>query len=355
VTFDHPLLKLTGVEGVLRLWREFEIRAEGPEYLFLDEVQFLRDWQTWLKLQVDFQKDRHIVVTGSATPLASEGQESGVGRWHTIRLATLSFYEYPQIKKVSPPPLPEVRSLTRLLDWSPAQFASVGEAARPLVGQFHEYLLRGGFPQCALVPSVELAQQLLREDIVDLADAAIGPSVLLKGKGLLEDDAGLGRAVETAFFKHVFTRYYEVGIGFSYWRGGKHQEVDIVADVGGRLIPFEVKYRQQHTRPEDLKGTIAICGEHNLERGYVITRDMADFSVLPIDAAEGRARLLKVPAPLACYWLGQWRCWAPPGRWRRRTERRTRSSGSTTCTGTRVGNTHHPLWVTAVRKFSKSG
>jgi hypothetical protein len=388
VTFDHPLLKLTGVEGVLRLWREFEIRAEGPEYLFLDEVQFLRDWQTWLKLQVDFQKDRRIVATGSATPLTAEGQESGVGRWHTIRLATLSFYEYLQIKRVSAPPLPEVSSLARLLDWSPGQLASVGEAARPLVGQFHEYLLRGGFPQCALVPSIELAQKLLREDIVDkvlkrdmtalfgvrrvleleqtflylclhdgglldmvdlgknlevkkptasnfiallenthliyrlppygygkqilrarhkvyLADAAIGPSVLLKGKGLLEDDAALGRAVETAFFKHVFTRYYEVGIGFSYWRGGRNQEVDIVADVGGRLIPFEVKYRQQHTRPEDLKGIIALCRENDLERGYVITRDMADFSVLPIDAAQGRARLLKVPAPLACYWLGQ--------------------------------------------------
>ena len=50
---------------------------------------------------------------------------------------------------------------------------------------------------------------------------------------------------------------------------------------------------------------VAVTDRTDLERGYVITRDMADFSVLPIDAAQGRARLLKVPAPLACYWLGQ--------------------------------------------------
>ena len=76
---------------------------------------------------------------------------------------------------------------------------------------------------------------------VYLADAAIAPGVLLKGKGLVENADELGKAVETAFFKHVFTRYYQRSISFSYWRGGKKdQEVDIIADVGGgRLVPFE--------------------------------------------------------------------------------------------------------------------
>ena len=102
-TFDHPLLKLVGLDGLLNLWRELEPEGEGIEYLFLDEIQYTKDWQTWLKLQVDFQKNRRIAVTGSATPMAEEGQESGVGRWHTVRLATLSFYEYLQIKKIAAP------------------------------------------------------------------------------------------------------------------------------------------------------------------------------------------------------------------------------------------------------------
>lgn len=387
-TFDHPLLKLGGLDGIVKLWREYEPAADGPEYLFFDEIQFTRDWQTWLKHQVDFEKRRRIAVTGSATPLVEEGQESGVGRWHTIKLATLSFFEYLQIKKLAVPELPEVDSLTRLFEWTPAQFARVGEQARPLVAHFHEYLLRGGFPQCALVPSVDLAQKLLREDIVDkvlkrdmtalfgvrrvleleqtflylclhdgglldmvnlcknlevkkptaqnyitllesthlihrlpphgygkeilrarhkiyLADAAIAPSVLLKGKAMLQDTGAVSRAVETAFFKHVFTRYYGASIGFAYWRGRKDEEVDIVAEVPGRLVPFEVKYSHQHTGAGDLKGLVAFCNEKKIARSYAITRELADFSVLPLDDTPVKTRVLKIPALLACYWLGQ--------------------------------------------------
>src|SRR5712675_298106 len=50
-TFDHPLLKLVGLEALLQLWREFEPAKPGPEYLFLDEIQVAKDWQTWVKHQ----------------------------------------------------------------------------------------------------------------------------------------------------------------------------------------------------------------------------------------------------------------------------------------------------------------
>lgn len=393
-TFDHPLLKLLGLDGLLKLWREFEPESDGIEYLFLDEIQTIRDWQTWLKLQVDFEKKRRIAVTGSATPLVTEGQESGVGRWHTLRLSTLSFFEYLQLKQVNIPPLPEINSLVRLFDWKPAQFASVAADAAPLVAHFHEYLLRGGFPQSVLMGSITAAQKLLREDIVDkvlkrdmtalfgvrhileleqvflylclhgggildvqtlcsdlglkkptvnsfislleathliyklppfgygkeilrarykvyLADAAISPSALLKGTSLLEDPVALGVAVETAFFKHIFARYYSRSVGFSYWRGKNDREVDIVAESEGLLIPFEVKYRSQHTGASDLKGLAEFCETRNASRGYVITREMQDFSILSlgkeVENKNGKVpiRIAKVPAPLACYWLGK--------------------------------------------------
>jgi len=388
-TFDHPLIKLIGLDALLKLWREFEPAQEGPEYVFLDEIQVAKDWQTWLKHQVDFEKRRRLAVTGSATPLVTEGQESGVGRWHTIRLATLSFYEYLQIRKVATPVLPPVNSLLELFRWEPTQFARVASEAAPLVGLFHEYLLRGGFPQSALVESIPTAQKLLREDIVDkvlkrdmtalfgvrhvleleqvflylclhdgdllninqlcsslqlkrptvgnfidllesthlihrlrpfgygkqvlkakpkiyLADAAIAPGVLLKGKALLEDPPALGKAVETAFFKHVFTRYYARSVGFSYWRGKQEREVDIVAALDDRLVPFEVKYRgPEGTGEGDLRGLLDFCAENQVERGYVITRELTDFAILPFRRAEQAGQLLKIPAALACYWLGR--------------------------------------------------
>jgi uncharacterized protein len=140
---------------------------------------------------------------------------------------------------------------------------------------------------------------------VYLADAAIAPSVLLKGKTMLQDAAAVSRAVETAFFKHVFTRYYDFNVGFSYWRGRKDEEVDIVADVQGRLVPFEVKYSHQHPGSGELKGLVAFCAEKQIPRGYVVTREMSDFSILPLDNTPAKTGILKIPAPLACYWLGQ--------------------------------------------------
>lgn len=154
-------------EGFTRPWRLIEPAREGPEYVFLDEIQYTKDWQTWLKHQVDFHKGRRIAVTGSAAPLVVEGQESGMGRWHTMRLATLSFYEYLQIKKVPTPALPALPSLQRLRTWSEMEFARTAADAKPLTGHFHDYLMRGGFPQCALVDNVVAAQKRLREDTVE--------------------------------------------------------------------------------------------------------------------------------------------------------------------------------------------
>ena len=102
------------------------------------------------------------------------------------------------------------------------------------------------------LPPYGYGKEILRARYkIYLADAAIAGSVLLRGKLLLEDRARLGAAVETAFFKHVFTRYYATSVGFSYWRGKQDYEVDIVAEIPsiaeapGGIIPFEVKYAQQ--------------------------------------------------------------------------------------------------------------
>ena len=81
------------------------------------------------------------------------------------------------------------------------------EAKRPTVSNYID-LLEASHLIHRLWPFGYGKQVLRARSKVYLADAAIGPSVLLKGKALLEDAAGLARAVETAFFKHVFTRYY---------------------------------------------------------------------------------------------------------------------------------------------------
>jgi predicted AAA+ superfamily ATPase len=268
--------------------------------------------------------------------------------------------------------------LNQLARWSPAEFARVSVAAAPIVSHFHEYLLRGGFPQSARIPTVDEAQRLLREDIVDkvlkrdmtamfgvrrvveleqvflylclhdggilnlldlcknlelkrptvenfidlleaahliyqlkplgygkevlrgrrkvyLADPAIASSVLLRGRSLLQDDTHLGYAVETACFRHLFGRYYQEAVAFSYWRNRSGNEVDVIAEIRGRPVPFEIKYRQP--RNIDLSGLNAFIAEKSPERAYVLTRNIDDFGVSAAPGTE--VPIVRVPAALA--------------------------------------------------------
>lgn len=397
VTFDHPILKLAGLERTLQAWEELFPPVPGrPRFLFLDEIQFVPDWQTWLKHQTDFQRGRRIAATGSASPLRDASVESGVGRWETIPLPTLSFAEYLRLRNVQIPKLPEIRSLKQLFDWSIGEFSNIATIARPLTAHFHEYLLRGGFPEPAMVNDLTRCQRLLREDIVDkvlkrdmtalygvrrvlevekiflylsyhdggildvptlsrqldginrqsvnnfldlfeathliyrlrphgygkevlrgrskiyLADAALPGAMLLLGRRLLEKPDRLGAAVETAFFKHLYTRFYPDQPIFSYWQDKKNRdlEVDLIAETAGRLVPFEVKYQDAELTPRKLKGLRLFLEEKGVQHGYVITQRWEDFGIIETTSArKGQerekldAKILAIPAPLACLWL----------------------------------------------------
>ncbi len=74
-----------------------------------------------------------------------------------------------------------------------------------------------------------------------LADAAIAPAVMLKGKAILEDAAALGVATETAVFKHLFARYYAQNVRFSYWRGKREHD----AHSTDRGHPFQTDRGQR--------------------------------------------------------------------------------------------------------------
>jgi uncharacterized protein len=389
ITFDHPIIKLAGIDQVLEAWREREPKVDGTEYLFLDEAQNISDWGVWIKHQVDFVKNRRIIFTGSATPLIEKEQESGVGRWHTIRLTTLSFFEYLHLKKLSEslPALPKLQSLRELFHWKSSDFYRVSELSASYVGHFHEYLIRGGFPQTTLVENIMQAQRLLRDDIIDkvlkrdmtvlfgvrrvvelemtflylcmhggglldmetlgsslkvakntvshfielltsthliyrlppfgygkeilrakhkiyLADAAIAPAVLMKGKSAFDDPSDLGIATETCVFKHIYARYYSQILRFTYWRDKSDKEVDIVAEIGKEIIPFEVKYRMNHTGIRDLKNLLHFCQLKSVPKGYAVTKSLSDFGLLAGTEKQGTAIML-IPAPLLCYWMGE--------------------------------------------------
>ncbi len=388
-TFDHPICKLAGLDAILEAWREWEPRTEGPEYLFLDEAQFIRDFGTWAKHQIDFFKHRRIVFTGSAMPLANSGQESGVGRWHTLQISTLSFYEYLQIKKIPIPNMPQISFLPELFEYSLSDLNRITQASQGLIGHFHEYLVRGGFPQTALVESIPQAQRLLREDIIDkvlkrdmtalfgvrrvleleqtfiylcmhdggiqdlvtlsnnlgvpkptiqnfislleathllyrlppygygkevlraryklyLADPAIAPAILMRGKTILEDSTAMGHSVETAVFAHISAHSTSSHAHFSYWKDPKNKELDLIISLGKELIPMEVKYQSSLVAPEDVQGLLNFCSKkESIKYGYILTKSPQDIGKLISGRLPLQTQVMRIPASIFCYWLGE--------------------------------------------------
>ena len=47
------------------------------------------------------------------------------------------------------------------------------------------------------------------------------------------------------------------------------------------------------------------CASKDVKREYVIARQLSDFGVLRLNEGGVEIELLKIPAPLACYWLGR--------------------------------------------------
>lgn len=167
VALDHPLLKLASFQDILDVYHE-TICPDKDVYYFFDEIQYAPDWDKWLKIIYDTQENTKTVVTGSASPVLYAGSsESGTGRFSLISVPTLSFYEYCALLNISLPDLPA--------DLRPSSFKSMSQQERGQVmmklsglqNHLTRYMMLGGFPELALAKSDVLAQQILREDVVD--------------------------------------------------------------------------------------------------------------------------------------------------------------------------------------------
>lgn len=168
LSLDHPLLKLLSLRDILALYHA-HLHPEGkPALLLLDEVQYASGWETEVKLLVDHQPAYRIVATGSASVVHKEKlAESGVGRWITLPVPTLSFYEFVHIRNEAVPDLPATQRPADLFIATDADRLRIAAQLRPLLPLFNRYLLTGGFPETARQDDIALCQRLLREDVVE--------------------------------------------------------------------------------------------------------------------------------------------------------------------------------------------
>lgn len=167
ISMDHPMLKLSVLNEILECYHE-NIYANQDAYYFFDEIQYASEWDKWLKTIYDLQPETKVIATGSASPVLIKGStESGTGRWSVLQVPTLSFYEYCSLigikeilaeQKISPPSLVQMTQQER---------SALMMKLSPVQNHFVRYLQVGGFPELALASNDILAQQVMREDVID--------------------------------------------------------------------------------------------------------------------------------------------------------------------------------------------
>lgn len=163
---DVPLFSGQTLGSLVKLFIDIHRhQMDGPAsslYIFFDEIQYLKDWETHLKVLVDTYKGVRFVATGSAAAaLRMKSRESGAGRFSDFVLPPLTFAEYLDfcgqthlVQDIAPP------------DAGRAQYHTPNIAA--LNAEFINYLNYGGFPEAVMNPSVRQdPRRYLRQDIVD--------------------------------------------------------------------------------------------------------------------------------------------------------------------------------------------
>lgn len=341
VSFDDPKTRAS-IDKILDFYKTEIIKRPlegGPIYVFLDEVQFLEDWQYELKKYYDRGFPIKFIVSGSSATLIKKGAESLMGR--TIEEIMLpfsfrEFFEYRTGKKAEDIDIENIG----LLDVKKYE-----EKAKIV---FSEYLEAGGFPSI-FDADPPLRSKLIMEDIIEKAlyrDAVSlykikNPEILEKlfiylvtstaqtgNINNISSTIGLSRLytskyityLKNAYFILAFKKYsrsagktarslekfycidpaiiktflsadfaqeightiesiiarHLLGKDVYYWKN--YHEVDFIVK-GEETVPVEVKYKSQYTE-KDFSGLLEFCAKFKTEKGVLVTKDVFDKKVV---------------------------------------------------------------------------
>ena len=144
LSLDQPLYTRLSIEEAADEIRQANGNLEGLRVLFLDEIQYLADWERHLKAFVDAHPNVKCVVSGSAAAaLRLKSIESGAGRFTDFLLPPLTFHEYL-----------DLRGIRGLVEHDAATGQYSTRDIEQLNRHFVDYVNFGGYPEAVTSPAV---------------------------------------------------------------------------------------------------------------------------------------------------------------------------------------------------------
>jgi len=158
---DFEILNLFngGVRDFLRYLEVQGMNPEGRSYVFVDEIQYMENPSSFLKLMADHHRYLKLICSGSSTlEIRRKFTDSLAGRKVVFEIPTLTFREYLLFKGEE--------TLLRLL-WD-YPFDGSGESPpdihrSQLQAHYEQYIIYGGYPAVVLESERERKLRLLRD------------------------------------------------------------------------------------------------------------------------------------------------------------------------------------------------
>ncbi len=142
-----------GVDYFLQILKEKGFDLKSENYVLIDEIQYLKDPSTFLKIIADHHKKIKLIVSGSSSfAIKSKFKDSLVGRTVDFEIFPLSFEEFLRFKNYS-------------IDLKIIKEKVSSLGLQELSELFREYVLYGGYPKIVLEPDLQKKEKYLSQII----------------------------------------------------------------------------------------------------------------------------------------------------------------------------------------------
>ncbi len=172
--YSHQIQKSEFLDEVLSVYFKdilnnptLEFKEDEVIYILLDEIQYIKDWQSILKRYYDLSsKQIKFIVTGSQSILLKDkSRESLAGRVFDFYLPPMSFREFLRINKENVETI-ENYDLFNLNDKYRELVLYNSYHSKDIIKLTHEYIITGEFPEIREIPDSDRRYEYIVESVM---------------------------------------------------------------------------------------------------------------------------------------------------------------------------------------------
>jgi len=285
VNFEDPRfveLNTKILQQLYDVYLEFLNPQEKP-YLFLDEIQEVKDWEKWVRMIHELDKAKIIISGSNAKLLSRELSTLLTGRHLDLVIFPLSFKEFLRFRNVDLPKRFKIRKSKELVSLAKFYLGNIsslitfGSLERTLnisvdtVEKFSRYLEDTFILFFLKRFSYKFGEQEKSPRKVYAIDVGLANTIGFRFS------QNMWRLAENLVFLELKRKeMLNSNLEIYYWKDVNHREVDFLIKENlkvKQLIQVCWEVNRPETKNREIRALLKAMKEFNLEEGLIITDD----------------------------------------------------------------------------------